>query len=83
MDHPGAQALIRASKAALPGDWVVLPTTGGSVPMHIFENLGLPVAHVPIVNHDNNQHSENENLRLGNFWRGVELFAGLLADLKW
>lgn len=83
MDHPGAQALIRASKAALPGDWVVLPTTGGSVPMHIFENLGLPVAHVPIVNHDNNQHSENENLRLGNFFRGIELFAGLFADLQW
>jgi acetylornithine deacetylase/succinyl-diaminopimelate desuccinylase-like protein len=83
MEHAAAQALVRVAKAALPGEWVTLPTTGGSVPMHIFENLGLPVAHVPIVNHDNNQHSENENLRLGNFFRGIELFAGLFADLHW
>jgi len=83
MDHPAAQALVRVAREAVPAEWVNTPTSGGSVPMYIFENLGLPVAHVPIVNHDNNQHSENENLRLGNFWRGIELFTALLADLKW
>ncbi|MGH9793961.1 MAG: M20/M25/M40 family metallo-hydrolase [Candidatus Acidiferrales bacterium] len=83
MDHLAAQALVRVSKAAIPGPWVMLPTSGGSVPMYIFENLGLPVAHVPIVNHDNNQHSENENLRLGNFWRGIELFTAIFAGLTW
>ncbi len=83
MDHPAAQALVRVARAAVREQWVLLPTSGGSVPMYIFENLGLPVAHAPIVNHDNNQHSPNENLRLGNFWRGVELYAGILADLKW
>ncbi len=83
MDHPAAQALVRVARAAVPGEWVLLPTSGGSVPMYIFENLGLPVANVPIVNHDNNQHSPNENLRLGNFWRGIELFTALFAELKW
>jgi acetylornithine deacetylase/succinyl-diaminopimelate desuccinylase-like protein len=83
MDHPAAQALVRVARAAVPGQWVLLPTSGGSVPMYIFENLGLPVAHVPIVNHDNNQHSENENLRLSNFFRGIELFTALFADLQW
>lgn len=34
---------------------------------------------LPIVNHDNNQHGENENLRLQNLWDGIELYAGVLA----
>jgi len=83
MDHPAALALVRVVEAALGQPVVKLPTSGGSVPMHIFENFGLPVIHVPIVNHDNNQHAENENLRLGNFFRGIEVFAALLAELKW
>jgi acetylornithine deacetylase/succinyl-diaminopimelate desuccinylase-like protein len=28
---------------------------------------------IPIVNHDNNQHAENENVRLGNLFRGMEI----------
>jgi hypothetical protein len=34
---------------------------------------------VPIANHDNNQHSFNENLRLQNLWDGIETMAALLA----
>jgi hypothetical protein len=33
---------------------------------------------VPIVNFDNNQHSPNENLRLGHFWRCLDTFVSLL-----
>jgi acetylornithine deacetylase/succinyl-diaminopimelate desuccinylase-like protein len=33
------------------------------------------------VNHDNNQHAANENLRLQNLWDGIEIFAALLARL--
>ena len=51
--------------------------------MYIFENLGLPVINVPIVNYDDNQHSPNENLRIGNLWNGIEIYGTLLADLKW
>jgi len=36
---------------------------------------------VPIANHDNNQHSANENLRLRNLWDGIELYATLFAEL--
>ena len=36
---------------------------------------------VPIVNHDNNQHAANENLRLQNLWDGIEIYAALLARL--
>jgi acetylornithine deacetylase/succinyl-diaminopimelate desuccinylase-like protein len=33
------------------------------------------------VNHDNNQHGANENLRLQNLWDGIEVYASLLAGL--
>jgi acetylornithine deacetylase/succinyl-diaminopimelate desuccinylase-like protein len=62
---------------------VLMPLVGGSSPMYIFENLGLPVINVPIVNYDDNQHSPNENLKIGLFWRGIEIYGAILADLKW
>ena len=45
------------------------------------DRLGLPVIGVPIVNYDNSQHSHNENLRVGHFWRGIDTYAALLAAL--
>jgi len=48
---------------------------------HFAEVLGAPLVIVPIVNADNNQHAANENLRIGNLWDGIEIFAVLLARL--
>ncbi|MEK6374151.1 MAG: M20/M25/M40 family metallo-hydrolase [Acidobacteriota bacterium] len=60
-----------------------LPTLGGSVPMHLFTDGGrTPVVGVPIVNHDNNQHAANENVRLQNLWDGIEVFAALFSGLR-
>ena len=36
----------------------------------------------PIVNHDNNQHAANENLRLQNLWDGIEVFAAFFSSLE-
>jgi acetylornithine deacetylase/succinyl-diaminopimelate desuccinylase-like protein len=83
MDLPVAQALLRVVDDATGQTAVRLPLLGGSVPMYIFENLGLPVIGVPIVNFDDNQHSPNENLRLREFWRGIEIDAAILANLRW
>ena len=44
-------------------------------------SLNAPLIMVPIVNHDNNQHAENENLRIRNLWDGIALYAGLLVYL--
>jgi acetylornithine deacetylase/succinyl-diaminopimelate desuccinylase-like protein len=38
---------------------------------------------VAIANYDDNQHAMNENLRLQNLWDGIEVYAGLIADLSW
>ncbi len=60
-------------------DPVLLPTLGGSVPIYIFNDvLNVPTIGVPIVNHDNNQHQPNENLRIGHLWNGIETFAALI-----
>ena len=59
---------------------VKLPTIGGSVPLYMIEAVtGAPAVMVPIANHDNNQHSANENLRIQNLWDGIELIAALMA----
>ena len=83
MDLPVSKTLVRLMQEAKDNQTVVAPTLGGSVPMYIFEDLGLPWIGVPIVNYDNHQHSPDENLRLGNLWDGIETYAVLLADLDW
>jgi acetylornithine deacetylase/succinyl-diaminopimelate desuccinylase-like protein len=83
MDLPVSKALTNVVNAAVGGGLIRMPISGGSSPMYIFENLRLPVINVPIVNYDDNQHSPNENLRIGNLWQGMEIYGALLADLKW
>mgnify|MGYP001287822467 FL=1 len=52
---------------------------GGSVPTDkLVEALDVPFVIVPLVNGDNNQHSFDENLRLGHYFDGVRTFVGLL-----
>jgi len=52
---------------------------GGSVPTDkLVEVLETPFLIVPLVNNDNNQHSFDENLRVGNLINGTRAFVGLL-----
>jgi len=79
MDLPTAQEVIRVVES-VRGPTVKLPNMGGSLPLtSIVRPLGTRVIVVPIANHDDNQHSFNENLRVRNLWDGIELMAGLLA----
>jgi len=53
---------------------------GGSIPISPFVvKLGVPAVAVPTVNRDNNQHSPNENLRLGNYIEGIKTFIAILT----
>jgi acetylornithine deacetylase/succinyl-diaminopimelate desuccinylase-like protein len=85
MDLPVSRAVARVIEdaAGTPGAPIVqLPTLGGSVPMYLFvDTLRTPTIGIPIVNHDNNQHAANENLRLQNLWDGIETCAALLTRL--
>jgi acetylornithine deacetylase/succinyl-diaminopimelate desuccinylase-like protein len=82
MELPVSRAVARIVTEATGAPVVRLPTLGGSVPIHVFQQiLGAPVIGVPIANHDNNQHAANENLRIGNLWDGIEIYAALMAGL--
>jgi acetylornithine deacetylase/succinyl-diaminopimelate desuccinylase-like protein len=79
MDLLISKEIIAAVESAR-GSVIKMPTLGGSVPLYIFtDNLKTPCVGVPIANHDNNQHSANENIRLQNLWDGIEMMAALLT----
>ena len=81
MDLPISREVLRIAESVRP-PVVKLPTMGGSVPLYVITKiLGSATITVPIANHDNNQHSANENLRIENLWDGIELMAALLAGL--
>ena len=83
MELPVSRAVMRVVEEATGSPVVKMPTLGGSAPMYIFEQWNLPVIGVPMVNHDNNQHAANESLRIGNFWRGIEIYAAAMSSLRW
>lgn len=53
---------------------VKIRMSGGTVPIAPFiRELAIPAVLIPTVNPDNSQHAANENLRLANYFEGVQL----------
>ncbi len=78
MDLPISEDVIQAVESAHK-PVIKLPTMGGSVPLEGIERAtGTHTITIPIANHDNNQHSANENIRVQNLWDGIETMAALL-----
>ena len=79
MTLPESQALIRTLEQVWGEPPVRNRTMGGSVPIDFFiQALNIPAIVLPVVNFDNNQHSNDENLRLQNLWDAVVSFAATL-----
>lgn len=80
-DSPPA-LMARAGMRHLYGEEpILIRTMGGSIPIApIIEALGIPAAIVPTVNIDNNQHSPNENIRIGNFVEGIAILMAVLQE---
>ena len=79
MDLPIVKKVIEAVKTTTSDLIVLQPTMGGTLPLFVFEKyLDAKTITVPIANHDNNQHAENENIRLGNLFSGIETMASLM-----
>jgi acetylornithine deacetylase/succinyl-diaminopimelate desuccinylase-like protein len=84
LDLPASRAVVEAIARVVGYRPIELPIVGASSGMaDIVGQLRVPMAGVSIANYDDNQHAENENLRLGNLWDGIEVYAGLVADLNW
>ena len=60
---------------------VKIRTMGGTVPITpMIQSLNIPAVIVPLVNMDNNQHSPNENLRVGNLYNGILACIGIFTE---
>ena len=81
MDLPISQRVAEIITRAQGTPPIKMPSLGGSVPMYLFQRGGTPAIGLPIVNHDNNQHAANENLRIQNLWDGIEIFGALFSNL--
>ncbi|MAD96666.1 MAG: acetylornithine deacetylase [Flavobacteriaceae bacterium] len=58
---------------------VRIRTMGGTVPIiPAINELKIPAIIVPMVNMDNNQHSPNENIRIGNIRQGIKICLSIL-----
>ncbi len=60
---------------------ILIRIMGGTVPISPFVNeLQIPAFVVPMVNADNNQHSPNENLRIGLLEYGIKAFYSIMMS---
>ena len=79
LDLPIIQKIRKALQVTTTEPLVLQPTLGGSLPLYLFEQfLQAHTVTVPLANHDNNQHAENENIRLSNLWAGIESMASIM-----
>jgi acetylornithine deacetylase/succinyl-diaminopimelate desuccinylase-like protein len=84
LSSPAAKAVLAAANSGSRDPVAIMPMMGGSVPIYLFADLfHEPVIGLPIVNHDNNQHAADENLRLRNLWDGIAAYAAMIGKLNW
>lgn len=63
------------------GNYIKVQATGGSQPIAPFiTTLDIPAISVRIPNPDNNIHAPNENIRLGNFYEGLQMCLAILTQ---
>lgn len=84
LDGPATGAVAASITRTVGYPVLKLPFVGASSGMaDIVDALGAPMVGVSIANYDDNQHAVNENLQLRALWGGIEVYAGLISDLKW
>ncbi len=73
--------LRRAMQRSFNAEPIMIRMSGGSIPISPFvTTLGIPAVTVPTVNRDNNQHSPDENVRLGNYREGIQTMIAILSE---
>lgn len=80
MTSPSGKWLSGALAQKFGKDPIRIQMMGGTVPVSAFiSTLQIPAIIVPMVNADNNQHSPNENIRLGHLQSAVSIFEAILT----
>ena len=81
IDSPIGNWASSALKKAFGRTPIKIRTSGGSIPISPFVTiLDVPALTYPSVNKDNNQHSPNENIKIGNFIDGTLGMVYLLLE---
>jgi acetylornithine deacetylase/succinyl-diaminopimelate desuccinylase-like protein len=79
-DVPEARFVTDALRARWGGRLVRIRTLGGGVPAGPFiDAFHVPTIGLSLANYDDNQHTDNENLRLGNLWNGIATLAAIMT----
>ncbi|MCW5517747.1 M20/M25/M40 family metallo-hydrolase [Muriicola sp. Z0-33] len=80
LENPYGIFIQESLKKSFAEEAVQIRIMGGTVPIATFINeLKIPAFIVPMVNPDNNQHSPNENLKIGQIAYGIKAYYGLLS----
>ena len=81
LNAPIGEWLRRGMNKAWGKNPVQIRMMGGTVPTGAaVAALKIPFVIVPLVNADNNQHSDNENMRIGNYFDGVHSLTNILTE---
>ncbi|AMC10572.1 acetylornithine deacetylase [Lutibacter profundi] len=81
LNNPYGVWIDNILKSTFKKDVVKIRIMGGTVPISPFINeLKIPAFIVPLVNPDNNQHSPNENLEIGQIAYGIQTFYAILSS---
>src|SRR5262249_52271692 len=77
----GKWAHAALQKTSVSGEPIRIRMSGGSNPSDSLEEiLGAPHIGIPLVNGDNNQHTFDENMRVGHYVAGIRTLTGLLRS---
>ncbi|PIB26390.1 acetylornithine deacetylase [Maribacter sp. 4U21] len=80
LNHSNGDFIVKVLQDKFQEDVVQIRIMGGTVPISPFINeLKIPAFIVPMVNPDNNQHSPNENLKIGQIAYGIQTFYAILS----
>lgn len=81
-DLPIARFVTDALRSRYGSENVVrIRQLGGGIPATPFITaFQVPVVGISLANYDDNQHTDNENLRLGHLWKGIDVLATLMTS---
>lgn len=75
-----SQRLVGLMQSVTP-NLIITPSMGGTLPLDDFATrMDTPIIILPLANHDNNQHAENENIRIQNIWDAMSVYGVILAN---
>ncbi|NVN19132.1 M20/M25/M40 family metallo-hydrolase [Muricauda sp. HICW] len=81
LNNPYGEFIVKTLNQSFGEEVIQIRTMGGTVPIAPFINeLKIPAFIVPVVNPDNNQHSPNENIKIGQLAYGIKTFYSILSS---